>query len=321
MSASLASTSASIRQGSTPSLQTRRQFLQSGTAALVCGSTSLSTRRLLASPFGLPIGLQLYSVRELLPKDYAGVLRQIAALGYRDVEAAGFFNHTASDVKQAMSDAGLRCVSAHYGLTELQNNLDKIIDFHKKLAAEYIICSFPGIKDPTRLKNSSHASIVQSFTMDDWHWNAEQFNQIGPKVKAAGLKFGYHNHTMEFGAQNGAVPFDELIRLTDPALVTFEMDCGWVTVGGGDPAAYLRKYPDRISMLHIKDFKHTGKPASITAPPPAAELGRGTVDFPAIFQAAQKGKIKHYFVEQEEFDIPPFEALKIDADYMKKLNA
>lgn len=300
-------------------LPTRRQFLQSGTAALVCGSTVLNSRHLFASPLGLPLGLQLYSVRDLLPKDYEGTLKQIAALGYREVEAAGFFGHSASQVKQAMSGAGLHCVSGHYPSTELHSNLDTIIGFHKELGAEYIICSFPGFKDPSRLKGTSYAAIVQSFTMDDWHWNAEQFNQIGAKVKAAGLKFGYHNHTMELGAQNGAVPFDELIRLTDPALVTIEMDCGWVTVGGGDPAAYLRKYPDRISMLHVKDFKHTDKPASVTAPPPAAELGRGTVDFRAIFQAAQKGKIKHYFVEQEEFDIPPFEALKIDADYMKRL--
>ena len=98
------------------------------------------------------------------------------------------------------------------------------------------------------------------------------------------------------------------------------MDCGWVTVGGGDPVEYLHRYPDRISMLHVKDFKHSDTPMSVDAPPPAAELGRGASDYRAIFKAAKKGEIKHYFVEQEQFDMPPFEALKIDADYMKALS-
>ena len=156
-----------------------------------------------------------------------------------------------------------------------------------------------------------------AFTLEDFRWNAEQFNQWGRKVKAAGMQFGYHNHTMEFAPKEGVVPFDEMIRLTDPALVTFEMDCGWVTVGGGDPAAYLKRYPNRISMLHIKDFKATAQPATVADPPPAAELGRGTVNFRQIFEAARHGRIRHYFVEQEAYDMPPFEALKIDADYVR----
>ena len=155
--------------------------------------------------------------------------------------------------------------------------------------------------------------------MEDYRWNAERFNQWGLKVKAAGMQFGYHNHTMEFAPQNGVIPFDEMIRLTDPALVTFEMDCGWVTVGGGDPVAYLHKYPERISMLHVKDFKATAHPATVLEPPPAAELGQGTVNFRKIFEAAKGGHIRHAFVEQEAFDIPPFQALRMDADYMRSL--
>ena len=298
--------------------ETRRNFLRNSGLA-VAGAALLPAARLVASPFSLPIGLQLYSVREQLPKDYQGTLNQIAALGYREVEAAGFYNHPAAEVKKAMSNAGLRCVSGHYSSDSLKPNLSKIIDFHHELGTKYIICSFPGYKDPSRLKGQSHAAQVEGFTMDDWRWNADEFNKIGKTVKDAGLMFGYHNHTMEFGKKDGLVPFDELIRLTDPELVTIEMDCGWVTVGGADPAAYLKKYPKRISMLHVKDFKNTGKPSSISSPPAAAELGRGTVDFHAIFAAADRSQIKHYFVEQESFDIPPFEALKIDADYMKAL--
>jgi sugar phosphate isomerase/epimerase len=126
---------------------------------------------------------------------------------------------------------------------------------------------------------------------------------------------------MEFRAQDGVIPFDELIRLTDPSLVTFEMDCGWVMVGGGNPVEYLKRYPTRISMLHIKDFKPTSKPASVVDPPPPAELGRGTLDFHPIFQVAKNANIKHYFVEQEGYDMPVFDALKIDADYMKGIHS
>jgi sugar phosphate isomerase/epimerase len=295
----------------------RRQFIQAGAASLAC--TLLSSTRLLAAPLRLPLGLQLYSVRELLPADYAGTLLKLGALGYREVEAAGFFGHTAPDVKQAMEAAGLRCVSAHYAWTVLSQDVDKIIDFHHTLGAGYIICSFPGFKDPSRLKDHSYPGQVRSFTMEDWRWNADQFNSMGAKIKAAGLKFGYHNHTMEFAAQDGVVPFDELLRLTDGALVTIEMDCGWVTVGGGDPVACLHRYPERISMLHVKDFKRSDTPATPAHPPAAAELGRGFIDFKALFKAAQTGNIKHCFVEQEEYDMPPFEGLKVDADFINNL--
>ena len=300
-------------------IQTRRNFIQSATGALVAGSAFLTGTRLFASPFGLPIGLQLYSVREMLAKDYAGTLKQLGALGYQEVEAAGYFDHTPKQVKDAMSAAGLRCVSAHYPYASLNKDLDKIIAFNHEVGVSYVICSFPGIKDPSRLKDTSYVTQIRSFTMDDYRWNADQFNKFGEKVKAAGMNFGYHNHTMEFAKQDGVVPFDELIRLTDPNLVTIELDCGWVLVGGANPIDYLRRYPTRISMLHVKDFKHTDKPQSVMEPPPAAELGQGTQDFRAVFEAATKANIKHYFIEQEAYDMPPLEALKIDADYMKKL--
>jgi sugar phosphate isomerase/epimerase len=297
---------------------TRRNFLQSATAAVV-GSSLLKGDRLLASPFGLPIGLQLYSVREMLAKDYEGTLKQLASLGYQEVEAAGYFDHSPEQVKSAMSAAGLRCVSAHYSYSSLSKDFDKIVAFNKEIGVQYIICSFPGIKDPSRLKDTSYPAMIRSFTLEDYRWNADQFNKFGEKLKAAGMKFGYHNHTMEFGKQDGIIPLDEMIRLTDPELVTFEMDCGWVIVGGANPVEYLQRHPSRISMLHVKDFKHTDQPASVMEPPPAAELGKGILDYRPVFEAAKKATIKHYFIEQEAYDIPPLDALKIDADYMKKL--
>jgi sugar phosphate isomerase/epimerase len=298
---------------------TRRNFIQSATAAAVYSSPLLRCDRLMASPFGLPIGLQLYSVREMMAKDYEGTLKQIGALGYQEVETAGYFDHSSEQVKSAMSAAGLKCVSAHYPYASLNKDFDKIVAFNKEIGVQYIICAFPGIKDPSRLKDQSYRTQITSFTLEDYRWNADQFNKFGEKLKAAGMKFGYHNHTMEFAKQDGVVPFDEMVRLTDPALVTFEMDCGWVIVGGANPVDYLHRYPSRISMLHVKDFKHIEKPASTLEPPPAAELGRGTLDYRPVFEAAKKANIKHYFVEQEEFNLPPMESLKIDADYMKNL--
>jgi len=297
----------------------RRRFISLGSAAIATGALALRGKRVLAYPLGLPLGLQLYSVREMLQKDYPGTLKQIAALGYKEVEAAGFYGHSPEDVKAAMHAAGLSLVSAHYSFNDLKESFDDTVAFCKALGLQYLICSFPGIKNPDRLQDKSFRGQVQGFTMEDYRFNADRFNDWGGKVKAAGMQFGYHNHTMEFASKEGVVPFDEMIRLTDPALVTFEMDCGWVTVGGGDPVAYLHKYPRRISMLHIKDFKATPQPATVVDPPPAAELGQGTVNFRRIFEAAKGANIKHAFVEQEAFDIPPFDALRIDANYMRDL--
>lgn len=278
-------------------------------------------RNLFASPWGLPIGLQLYSVRDLLKTDFEGTLKKVAALGYKEAEAAGFYGRSPQQVRAAMDAAGLHLVSAHFSGGDMVKSFDQQLEFCHAVGTSYIICSFPWFRDPARLKSKSFPDQVRSFSLEDYKWNADQFNKWGEKAKSAGLQFGYHNHTMEFTKQDGKIPFDELIRNTDPKLVTFEMDCGWVSVGGGDPVHYLKTYPTRISMLHVKDFKHTDKPASVTAPPPAAELGTGTVDFRPIFAAASPRNIKHYFVEQEEFNLPPMESLKIDEQYMAKLQA
>jgi sugar phosphate isomerase/epimerase len=150
--------------------------------------------------------------------------------------------------------------------------------------------------------------------MDDWRWSAEQFNQIATKVMAAGMRFAYHNHIAEFGEIGGVLPYDELLKNTDPAKVSFELDCGWAIVGGQDPVRILKQYPARIVMLHIKDFKDNK--------PPSVELGTGSVDYKPIFAAAAAtGHIRHAFVEQEEFQGPIMEALKVDAQYMKRLRA
>jgi sugar phosphate isomerase/epimerase len=294
----------------------RRTFLKTASASAACAALWNSAPWLMANALGLPLGVQLYSVRDLLPKDYEGTLKQLGALGYREVEAAGFFDHTPSQVKQAMDHAGLQCVSAHYPMTQLNPKLDEIIQFCKDLGLNYIVCAAPMLKDPSRVKDPGSRAAREAMTLDDWRWNAEQFNRIGDRVHAAGMKFAYHNHTPEFRSENGVMFYDELLRSTDPSKVAMELDCGWAIVAGQNPVDLLTRYPTRISMLHVKDFKITATTTPSNAPP-STELGRGTIDYRPIFAAAKKAHIEHAFVEQEEFDMPAMEALKIDAAYMR----
>jgi len=195
---------------------------------------------------------------------------------------------------------------------------DETIQFGKDLGLKYIVCASPWLKDPSSVKDPGSRAARDKMTLDDWRWNAEQFNRIGERVNAAGIRFAYHNHTAEFRSENGVVFYDEILRATDPAKVTFEMDCGWVVVGGAKPVDYLTRFASRISMLHVKEFKMEGwTPGS--APPPSTEMGRGSIEYRPIFEAAKEARIEHAFVEQEEFDMPPMEALKIDAEYMRAL--
>lgn len=292
----------------------RRTFVKSAAAC----AAMLQARELMANPLGLPIGLQLYSVREFLPKDYEGTLRQLSAMGYREVEAAGFYGHSAAEVKRAMANAGLHCVSAHYPLPQLQPQLDQIVQFAHDLGLEYIVCSSPMLHNTDRARGLSWVQSMEAMSMDDWKWNAEQFNQIGEKIHAAGLRFAYHNHFVEFHPHDGVIPYDVLLRSTDPAHVAMEMDCGWVVVGGQRPDKYLTEHPSRFVMLHVKEFKLEGwKPGM---EPVSTEMGHGSIDYNSIFRAAKKARIRHIFVEQEGFpDMPAMQALKVDADYLRSV--
>jgi sugar phosphate isomerase/epimerase len=291
----------------------RREFV-AGAAAC---AAMLAAEKSWASALGLPVGLQLYSVREFLPKDYQGTLNQLGGMGYRECEAAGFFGHSAADVKQAMSQAGLHCVSAHYPMQQLQA-LDDILHFGSELGLEYIVCASPLLRDPAKAKGLGWVAALETMSADDWKWNADRLNAVGKRVRAAGMKFGYHNHYIEFHEHDGFLPYDLLLQNTDPKLVDMEMDCGWVVIGGHKPEDYLTRYPDRYVMLHVKEFKLADwKPGM---EPVFTEMGRGSIDYKSIFAAAKKARIEHIFVEQEAFpDMPAMQALKVDADWMRSV--
>lgn len=283
----------------------RRRFLGQASAAGLYAATQ--GRVSYANPLGLPIGIQLYSVRQQLAEDYEGTLAEVAKAGYTEVESAGYYNHSAAEVKQAMQKAGLKCVSAHHPYGDLRKRFDEILAFDKELGVEYIICASPGAKDPSQ----------KAMTLDDWKWLSDEFNKLGAKTKAVGITFGYHNHTHEFEKLDGGVPYTELLKISDPKLVTLELDCGWASVAGIKPVELMQENPHRFSMFHVKDFK-------ITAPgqdgAKVTELGLGSIDYRPIFaQAAKNQKIRHVFVEQEAFDMPWKDSLKTDADYIKKL--
>ena len=273
------------------------------TTAAVAAAAGAGSIRLAAKALGLPIGLQLYSVRELLPKDFDGTLAKVRAAGYTEVEAAGYYDRTAVDFRNAMDKAGLRCTSTHHPLALLQAHQDELIEYGHTLGLEYIICPWPRRRDP---------ALTGELTLDDWRWVAGELNRIGEKVKAAGMIFGYHNHGPEFGSEGGVVFYDELLRLTDPKLVCFELDCGWAGAAGQKPEKYLAKSPERFPLLHVKDMvKGANGEFHSTV------MGRGVVDYKPILRAATS--LKHYYIEQEEFDMDIIESLRLDAEYMKKL--
>jgi sugar phosphate isomerase/epimerase len=285
-------------------ISSRRSFLKASGA--VAAAACVGGQRLMAAPVQVPVGLQLYSVRNLLPKDFEGTLQKLAAAGYREVEAAGYFDKTAADFGNALQKAGLKCVSTHHQLTQLKTQFDQLIQYGQAIGLEYIICSWAGVhRDPTR---------KGELNLDDWRYVADQFNAIGAKVKAAGMTFGYHNHVVEFGTENGIVFFDELLKRTDPNVVKFEMDCGWVVGGGHNPVDYLTKFPERFPLLHVKDMvkEPDGKLRNVV-------MGKGFIDYKPIFRAATG--LKHYFIEQEEFEGDPMTELREDAEFMKKLDA
>jgi sugar phosphate isomerase/epimerase len=289
----------------------RRRFLGQASAAALYATTRTTA---FAAPLGLPLAIQLYSVRQQLPQDFAGTLQQVANAGFREVESAGYYNKPLSEVKAGLAEAGLSCVSAHHPMGDLRTKFDELLAFDKELGVKYFICSSPGFKDPAPAGTPANS---RAMTIDDWRWNAEQFNLMAEKTAAAGITFGYHNHVHEFEAINGVVPYNELLRIMDPKKTTLELDCGWATVAGVKPQDLMRDHPNRFSMLHVKDFHITG-PGQAGAK--VTELGKGNIDYrPILEQAKKTQKVRHMFVEQEAFDMPWIESLKVDADYMNNL--
>ncbi len=293
-------------------LFSRRRFLQSGGIAGASSLLSVAPGRIHATLARAPIGIQLYTVGKELQSDVRGTLRQIAAIGYSEVETAGFAGLTAREFRDELTRAGLHCHSAHMQWNI--QDLGPLFDDAHALGVNFVV-------------SSALFSLGAGGgpAVDDYKKLAAKLNSIAQKTHDAGLQYAYHNHNFEFkGLGAGIIGYDILLSGTDPALVQFELDCGWMIAAGFQPIEYFRKYPRRYRMLHIKDFVAGSKISTSLAPglrPQGTELGRGHIDYKPILDAAAGTAVKHLYVEQEPpfLDMPALNAAKVDYDYLRRL--
>lgn len=299
----------------------RRQFLiRAGSAGAAFAVAGLS-RTLSANPLGKPVGIQLWTVNDTLQHDPAGTLNKLAKIGFKEVEAAGFAGLQPKQFRKLLDDAGLRCPSAHLQFD--MDNLSKAFDEAHALGASYAAAS--SLIEPVGKAMSTKLAWKSAMSSEEAKRTVDIANRIGEAAKRAGLQFALHNHDREFvDLGNGEVGYDIVWRETDPALVQFEIDCGWLVFAGRDPVDYFKKYPGRIPLIHVKDFQ----PKKNKNSPPMAEemlgseLGRGFVDYKPIFAAAKQAGLKHYFAEQEgPFSrMSQLEAAQVAYDYLRSIN-
>jgi sugar phosphate isomerase/epimerase len=264
---------------------------------------------------GIPLGIQLWTVKEEAAKDLEGTLRQVYAAGFRELEFAGFYGKTAAELGALVKGIGFTPVSTHHGAADIVAKGDQIIADAKTLGLRYIVCSSPGVS-PEKEK-LPWEERMKAVNLDDWKWNAELFNKFGKQVSAAGMKFGYHNHTPEFKVYEGKTAFEHLFGMTDPNHVHIELDVGWVTVAGQDPIAILDKYKSRVIALHVKDV---GKRESADKDPTSVALGEGVIDYRKVIATAKKNGTKTFFYEQEApFTRPILESVQISGKYLQTL--
>jgi sugar phosphate isomerase/epimerase len=286
----------------------RRDFLRgtaAGAAALLAG-TELA-RNLFANPYGKPIGLQLYTVRDELERDVPGTLKQVAAIGYKEVEIYDLYGMPPAQFTKLLKDNGLTAVSGHYLLNVEETQWEKKVAEAKELGLKYTVHA---ILDPPERKS-----------LEDYKRHVELWNKIAEQAHKAGMQFCYHNHDFEFQKFDGVTVYDYLFKHLDPHLVQFEMDCFWVTHAGQDPVALMKQHPGRFPLLHIKDLKAGILPSTEFDARMGlfTEVGKGTIDWKRIFAAAPTGGMKHFFVEQDYCEIAPLESIKISYEYLHKL--
>lgn len=278
-----------------------------------------------ANPLGLAPGVQLWSVRDELKDNFDGTLRQLAAIGYREVELFETPKNPA-DFRKRVEDAGLKCISGHFEQKDLKD--PSTIAAAHALGLSYMIQVFPAL--PAFADQSVDANFeefvpwYEKISLSDYKWNAEQLNHVAENLKRHRIRTGYHNHAIDFKDLGGTRGFDVLVQNTDPDLVCFEMDCGHVIHAGQDPIAYLNKYPTRIELLHLKDLVpgyHVSTTLDTEDKDTNAEIGHGSIDWKKLFETVGRyGHVKHYFVEHEgKMDHPPLEALQISYAYLQKL--
>jgi sugar phosphate isomerase/epimerase len=249
----------------------------------------------------LGIAAQLYTARDLLAKDYAGTLQQVAKIGYRNIEMAGYGNlKTAKEVAKVHADNGIKVIGNHVGVDALEKDPNSVFDDNEAVGNKRLI--IPWLAEEKRK------------TADDWKAFAQTMTKLAQVCVKRGFVFGYHNHSFEFQKFDGKAGFDIFWEAADPA-VKSELDVYWVKHGGQDPVAYINKLGSRVVLLHLKDM--AAGPEQRFAP-----VGSGILDFPAIIAAAEKVGTSFGIVEQDNcYGISPIEAMKTSFENLKKIGA
>jgi len=247
----------------------------------------------------LPIGIQLFTVRDAMKDEFEGTLKQMADAGYDGVEWAGLHGKTPEEAKKLIDQLGLRSAGSHVGLNAIQGDLTEQVELARTLG--YDLLTVPAL--PGEMRNPA-----------GFREAARLLNQAGATLKDQGISLCYHNHAFEFETVDGERGMDILFAETDPAVVGFELDLGWVYVGGEDPKALAAKVGDRIPLLHIKDFARPEGEAM-------CEVGSGTIDWDPIVKAAdEQWSTRWLIVEQDHswVDGDAVKSARTSAEYMSR---
>jgi sugar phosphate isomerase/epimerase len=226
------------------------------------------------------IGLQLYTLRDMMAVSLPATLKLVAAVGYKELEFAGYFDHKSSEIRTILQNEGLTAPSAHIPLTAFDSSVNAVIDHALEVGHKYIV--IPYLTEEQR-----------GTGIDVYKKLAERCNGIGEKCNKAGLKLAYHHHEFEFEVRDGQVPYDVLLNETDKNLMAMEMDLFWMAKAKQDPLAYFKQHPGRFKLWHVKDMDQAGN---------FADVGTGTINFAPIFAQAKLSGVEHKFVERDRTD-------------------
>jgi sugar phosphate isomerase/epimerase len=281
-------------------LISRRNFLATGAMGALAVASSRFAQAADYSPDNF--GVQLYVLRALLAKDFDGTLAKVAGIGIKNVEFAGFYGRSAKEVRTSLANAGLTASGAHCLQASMPDDeIGRTIEFCHEVGMRYMIAAIPSIEPSTLTASGKPASgnPFEHIELEDWRWSAERFNVIGALVRDAGMRFAYHNHNIEAQKYGDIVAFDEILRLTDPAVVGMEFDTGNFIAGGGDPYPYLEKYPHRFELAHVKEWASPFTPTATINWPKYAPFGQGATDWKKMLGALHKAGVKQVFIEQD----------------------
>jgi len=287
---------------------TRRNFIKTGMSLTAFSLIPMGFTSCGISSGEKKIGLQLYSARDNLKEDIDGTFRKLVEFGYKRFEAFGykdgkFFEKSPKEMKSFLADLGAQMTSSHTGMRLLneEDNTAQWESWKKNCsdAAEVGCKWIVQASYPTR----------QIQTIDDVKRLADQFNKCGEISRSCGLKFAFHNHHDEFHAIEGQIPYDVMIENTDKNLVFYQIDTGHLLLGGYQCSDYIKKYPGRFPIWHLRDVDSEGK---------GTEFGKGLVDFESLFAVADMAVLEDYFVEQGQYNIMPLDALKHNYDFLAK---